>query len=87
MERTMLNILRNPTTVKLLASQLILACDSYISKRLPEKQFKELVFHYASHHGNKLFSVKNLNPTVCNRLGKKRIELLNVMLDGFQYKI
>jgi len=83
----MLNILRNPTTVKMLASQLILACDGYISQKLTEKQFKELLLHYASCHGNKLFSVKNLNPTVCNRLGKKRISLINVMLDGFQYKI
>jgi uncharacterized protein (TIGR04540 family) len=82
-----LNILSNPTTVKLLAAQLILACDAYISKRLSEKQLKELVIHYATYHGAKLFSANGMNPTVINRIGKKRLELVNIMLQGFQYKL
>ncbi|MDD4680920.1 MAG: TIGR04540 family protein [Clostridia bacterium] len=82
-----MNILSNPTTVKLLAAQLILACDAYISKRFSEKQLKELVLHYATYHGTKLFSANGINPTVINRLGKKRLELVNIMLQGFQYKL
>lgn len=79
-----MDILKNPTTVKLLAAQLIQACDEYIAKKLPEKQFKELIYHYASCHGNKIFSVKGINPTIVNRIGKKRLELVNIMLGGFQ---
>lgn len=82
-----MNILRNPTTVKLLAAQIILACDEYIAKKLPEKQFKELIVHYASCHGKKLFSANGINPTVTSRIGKKRLELVNVMLEGFQIRI
>ena len=37
-----MDILRNPTTVKLLAQQLIAACDSYLSFSMTEKQLKEL---------------------------------------------
>lgn len=80
----MQDILRNPTSVKLLASQIILACDYYIAKKITEKQFKELIFHYASHHGKKLFSKDGINPTIVNRIGKKRLELLDIMLEGFQ---
>jgi|GEM_PF-639512 len=79
-----MNILKNPTTVKLLASQVILACDGYIALKIPEKQFRELITHYASKHGNKLFSKDGLNPTVAIRIGKKRAELVNIMLSGFQ---
>jgi len=79
-----MNILKNPTTVKLLAVQVILACDGYIALKMPEKQFRELITHYASQHGKKLFSKDGLNPTVTIRIGKKRAELVNIMLTGFQ---
>lgn len=82
-----MDIIKNPTTVKLLAAQLLQACDEYIAKKLSEKQFKELLHHYASRHGNKLFSIKGINSTIMNRIGKKRLELVNIMLEGFQYKI
>ena len=69
-----MNILKSPTTVKLLAVQIIKACDGYISLELSEKQFRELLFHYASQHGTKLFSSKGINPTIVNKIGKKRMD-------------
>lgn len=80
------DILKNPTTVKLLASQIILACDKYIARQFPEKQFKDLMVHYAYSHGKKLFSKDGINSTIVNRIGKKRLELLNLMLEGFQMR-
>ena len=82
-----MDILKNPTTVKLLAIQLIEACDAYIASKMPEKQLKELIIHYASQHGKKLFSCNGLNPTIIIRIGKKRVELVNIMLVGFQNKL
>lgn len=79
-----MEILKNPTTVKSMASQIIAACDSYIALRIPEKQLKELITYYATQHGKKLFSCNGLNPTVTKRIGKKRVELVNIMLSGFQ---
>jgi uncharacterized protein (TIGR04540 family) len=81
------DILRNPTTVKLLAAQIIQACDLYIAKKLPEKQLKELFLHFASNHGIKLFDLKGINPTIINRIGKKRLELLYIMLEGYQQRL
>lgn len=78
---------KNPTTVKLMAAQIIKACDSYIGLKIPEKQLRELIIHYASQHGKKLFSHNGLNPTIKNRIGKKRSELVNIMLSGFQMKL
>ena len=82
-----MDFLKNPTTVKLLANQIIAACDSYIELKIPEKQLKKLITHYATLHGKKLFSCNGLNPTIVNRLGKKRTELVNIMLSGFQNKL
>lgn len=79
-----LDILKNPTTVKLLAVQMIQACDNYIALKISEKQFRELILYYASFHGKKLFGSKGLNPTVINCIGKKRVSLVNIMLNGFQ---
>lgn len=82
-----MEILKNPTTVKLLAAQIIRACDEYIAMKLTEKQLRELLLHYASHHGKKLFCTKGMNPTIVNRIGKKRLELVNIMLEGFQQRL
>jgi uncharacterized protein (TIGR04540 family) len=82
-----LDILKNPTTVKLLASQIIQACDEYIAKKITEKQIRELFHHYASSHGTKLFSLNGINSTIVNRIGKKRLELTNIILEGFQQKL
>lgn len=82
-----MDILRNPTTVKLLAQQIIAASDLYIARGLSEKQFRELMLHYARYHGEKLFSRNGINPTVVNRIGKKRLSLLNICLEGFQMNI
>lgn len=78
-----MNILKNPTTVKSLAAQIIKACDSYIGLKIPEKQLKELITYYASQHGEKLFSHNGLNPTIQNRIGKKRSEL--VIIYAFRF--
>lgn len=82
-----MEFIRNPITVKLLAAQIVKACDSYIELQISEKQLKELMTHYASQHGKKLFSCRGLNPTVENRIGKKRSELVNIMLSGFQTRL
>lgn len=82
-----MDILKNPTTVKSLAIQIIKACDHYVALKIPEKQLKELIVHYASQHGKKLFSRNGLNPTVVSRIGKKRIELVNIMLSSFQIRL
>lgn len=79
-------ILKNPITVKALARQIITASDSYTSMALSEKDFRELIYHYARYHGNKLFSASGpgiINPTIINRIGKKRIQLIILMLEGF----
>jgi uncharacterized protein (TIGR04540 family) len=80
-------ILYNPVTVKHMARQIILAVDGYISAKISEKALKELLFHYASRHGRMLFSDNGLNPTLLNRIGKKRTVIVNIALEGFQNTI
>lgn len=65
-----MEFLKNPTTVKMLAAQIIKACDNYIALKIPEKQLKDLITYYAAQHGKKLFSHASLNPTIKNRIGK-----------------
>lgn len=79
-----MEFLRNPTTIKQLSIQLISACDSYLSLQYKESDFNALVKYYASYHGEKLFTANSFNPTILNRIGKKRASLLERMLSGFQ---
>ncbi|MCM8900653.1 TIGR04540 family protein [Caldicoprobacter algeriensis] len=78
-------ILRNPTTVKMLALQIKQAADDYIALKISENEFTELILYYARYHGKKMFSrAGDLNPTLLNRIGKKRAELVKIALTGFQ---
>ncbi|MCM8900190.1 TIGR04540 family protein [Caldicoprobacter algeriensis] len=79
-------ILRNPTTIKMLALQIKQAADDYIALKISENEFTELILYYARyHHGKKMFStIGDLNPTLLNRIGKKRAELVKIALTGFQ---
>ena len=56
-----MEFLKNPTTVKMLAAQIIKACDNYIALQLPEKQLKELVITSYSIHYTKLYEAGSSN--------------------------
>ena len=78
-------VLRNPLSVKQMAGQIQAACDLYTALKLSEHHFKELICHYARAHGNKLFGKNGtLNPTIDKIIGKKRKELVGIMLSDFQ---
>ena len=79
-----MEVIKNPTTVKLLAQQLIIACDLYLSMQISEKVLKDLIWYYGKYHGVKLFKAQELNATVINRIGKRRADLVLRMLNGFQ---
>lgn len=82
-----MEFLMYPTTVKMLAAEIIIACDAYISRKVGSGILKELILHYASNYADMLFNAQELNPTILNRIGKKRAMLVNKMLEGYQYKI
>lgn len=76
-----------PTTVKMLAAEMNTACDAYISRKVSAEDLKRLVLHYAGNYPEMLFNAQELNPTVLNRIGKKRAKLVEKMLEGYQYKL
>jgi uncharacterized protein (TIGR04540 family) len=80
-------IVYNPVSVKHMASQIILAVNGYLSGKISERDLKELILHYAARHGRLLFSFGGLNPTILNRIGKKRAIIVNIALEGFQNSI
>jgi len=82
-----MEFLMYPTTVKILAAEINTACDAYISRKVGAEDLKKLVLHYASNYPEMLFNAQELNPTVLNRIGKKRANLVDKMLEGYQYKL
>lgn len=83
-----IRFITNPLTVKQMAAQINAACDTYISMKLSENELQELLYHYAKTHGKKLFGFnKDLNPTITKIIGKKRKELVQIMLAGLQITI
>ena len=75
-----------PTTVKMLAAEIISACDAYISRNITTEELRQIILHYSTNYPEMLFNAENLNRTVLNRIGKKRAVLVNKLLDGYQHK-
>ncbi len=76
-----------PTTVKMLAAEIINVCDAYLSRKISHIELKSIIIHYANNYPRMLFNAQDLNPTVLNRIGKKRAALVNKMLEGYQCKL
>lgn len=85
--RCKMEFLLYPTTVKMLAGEIKSACDAYLSRKVGLEELKKLILHYANNCPEMLFNAQELNPTVLNRIGKKRANLLNKILEGYQYKL
>lgn len=82
-----LDFMMYPTTVKTLAAEINNACDAYISRKIGTEELRKLILHYAENYPDMLFNTQDLNPTVLNRIGKKRTNLVNKMLQGYQQKL
>lgn len=76
--------IQHPTTVKMLIEEINRACDDYISRKITDAELKSIVITWANTSGDKLFDGPRFNPTVTQRVGKKRLKLIEAMLKGFQ---
>jgi uncharacterized protein (TIGR04540 family) len=79
-----MEFLMYPTTVKMLATEINAACNAYIARKIGGDELKKLIFHYATNYPEMLFNAQDLNPTVLNRIGKKRAKLLDKVFEGYQ---
>lgn len=71
----------------MLAAEIISVCDAYISRKIDINELKIVIVHYADNSPEMLFKAEKLNPTVLNRIGKKRAALINKVLTGYQQKM
>lgn len=76
-----------PLTVKSLAEEIIKVCDDYKARKLSNEDVKEQIWWYAAKAPDKLFNGSDYNSTVKKIIGKRRIELLDTLLDGFQHSL
>ncbi|NSW92621.1 MAG: TIGR04540 family protein [Firmicutes bacterium] len=84
-QKEQIRFITNPLTVKQMAAQINVASDAYVSMKISENDLRELLYHYAKNHSRKLFGFnRDLNPTITKIIGKKRKELVEIMLAGLQ---
>lgn len=83
----MIDIIRNPRTVKDLASEIIKVCDGYWARQISEQVGREYIVYWALNEGSKLFKGNELNSTITKIIGKKRIELVNKWIEGTQINL
>lgn len=82
-----LDYIKYPPTTKILIQEIKRACDDYISRKISENELKNIIWTWADNVGEKMFSGScEFSPTITQRVGAKRLTIVNHMLDGHQYK-
>ena len=77
-----LKYLKYPSTVKLLAEEIKKVCNDYYERLIGNKEIEEVIVWYASMFPEKLFEGDELNPTITKIIGKKRVRLINGLLES-----
>lgn len=79
--------IKNPKSVRALSKELMKICDQYWTGNESEAVLKEYVNHVARH--NKLLenNGKDINRSIRTIVGKRRVELVSLMLDGYQLQL
>lgn len=65
-----------PGTVKGLAAELKVICDDYYTRKITNDRLREIITWYANSQQDKLFTGKEINPTVAKIIGKQRVRLI-----------
>jgi len=82
-----MDYIRYPPTVKVLVEEIKRASDDYFARQLPEEQLRSITLEWAKTSGDKLFAGPHqFSSTVEQRLGQKRLKLINIMLSGWHYE-
>lgn len=76
-----------PTKVKELANELITICNDYKSRKIDNSTFKDLIVHYSSKYPYLLYNAGDFNPTIKKIIGKQRISLICIALEGQQLNL
>ena len=78
--------IKHPTSIKILIQELKRICDDYIARTIPEDVLRYYVQFWAANSSRLLFNGnEGFNPTVQQRIGTKRLKLVNRMLEGMQH--
>ena len=76
--------LKHPTSILAMSEEIIRATNDYKARKLGNDELQEIVLWYATKHGDKVFSENDYNPTMKKIIGKRRIRMLDTMLEGYQ---
>lgn len=78
------DFLRHPQTVRLLAEEIIKVCNDHKARRINDKTLQEIILYWATYEGEKLFNGNEFSSSIVKIVGKRRINLLGKLLNGFQ---
>ena len=70
-----------PRSVKELADQIKIITNDYTSRAINNNELREAIQWFAVKYPDKLFNGDDYNPTVKKIIGKRRINLLNTILN------
>lgn len=82
-----MEFVKYPSSVKALAIEINKAVDAYWGRQIKEKELRELIFFWAENEPLKLFRASDFNPTIKQRVGSKRLAVVQKILEGFQMKL
>jgi len=76
--------MKYPNTVTGLADEIIRVTNDYYNRRIKDDELASIIRWYADKLPNKLFFGEDYNKSLKKIIGKKRVELLDLLLSDIQ---
>ena len=76
--------LKYPSSIRALAEEMNRITKDYDARKIGNNELKEILLWYATKCRDKVFQGEDYNPTLKKIIGKRRIKLLDTLLDGYQ---
>ena len=79
--------LKYPKSIRAMAVEIRRVTNDYDARKIGNEELKEIILWYAIKCSNKLFRGEDFNPTLTQIIGRRRIKLIDELLDGYQLKL
>lgn len=76
--------LKYPKTIVILSNEIKRITNDYNARKIGNEELKEIILWYANKCGEMMFQGQSYNPTLKKNIGKRRIKLLEKILEGYQ---
>lgn len=79
-----MEIIKHPKTIVSLSEEIKKVCDAYWNREISDEELRKILFYWSEKEKDKLFVNNEYRPLIVRLIGKKRKDLLDIILEDLK---